>query len=120
MIQKVLALIDRPAIGMDCAGVAMRLAKATQAGLVLAIDPHGEPASVLEVKMAGLVETAIDAGLQTSTMLVHMDDADSIVRTIRYNHIDLVVLPNSASRSTETDDVEHALKRADIPFIPVA
>lgn len=120
MIQKVLALIDRPASGLECAGAAMRLAKATQAGLVLAIDPHGEPASALEVALAVLVETAIDAGLRTSTMLVRMDDADAIVRTIRNNQIDVVVLPESPARTAEADDVEQALKRAEIPFIPVA
>ena len=116
-MHRILALIDRPVGRDDCAIAAAGLAGEMRADLILAVDPRQETFNKFEPELKHLVGLATDRGVPTSTMLVHLDDAASVLGAIRCNHIDLVVIPDSEAADEVTATVASALNKADVPVV---
>lgn len=116
-MHRILALIDRPVGRDDCAVAAAGLAGQMQADLILAVDPRQETFKNFEPELKHLVGLATDRGVPTSTMLVHLDDAASVVGAIQCNHVDLVVLHDPDAADDVTATVASALNKAEVPIV---
>lgn len=117
MTHNVLALIDRPSGRDHCAETAARLAGELSAGLILAVDPHDEPFKAFEPELNHLISLAAKRRIPTSTMLVDVGDAASVVRAARCNHVDVVVVEQPEASDTEAARVASALHEADIAVV---
>jgi hypothetical protein len=118
-MHKVLALIDRPSGGDECAAQAAQLAVERRADLILAVDPHHQAQKSLESELSHLVGVAAKRHAPTSTMLIDVEDTQAVIRAIRCNGVDIVVLERSSDRPDfATARVVDALREADIRVVP--
>lgn len=119
MTHNILALIDRPKSGAGCAETAARLAVERHTGLILAVDPHHEPQATFEPELRHLVRVASKGHVPTSTMLIDVHDTQAVVRAVRCNRVDLVVLEQPGGRADlAAARVADALHEADILVVP--